>query len=87
MKSKLNNNPDITIDDNNPANVQYANRYLEFFSIFTTIIYVLMKFKFARVYTLMRVRNSNLFTTKMAQYLFLPLIIVLAYILSVEFLC
>ena len=52
MRSKLNNNPDITIDDNNPANVQYANRYLEFFSIFTTIIYVLMKFKFARVYTL-----------------------------------
>lgn len=31
MKSKLNNNPDITIDDNNPAKVQYANRYLEFF--------------------------------------------------------
>ena len=52
MRSKLNNDPDITIDDNNPANVQYANRYLEFFSIFTTTIFVLMKFKFARVYTL-----------------------------------
>jgi hypothetical protein len=86
MKSKLNNNPDITIDDNNPAKVQYANRYLEFFSIFTTISYVLMKFKFARVYTLIGVRNSNLFTTTVTLYLFLPLIIVLVYISSVEIL-
>ena len=52
MKSKVNNNPDIIIDDINPANVQYPNRYFGFFSIFITIIFVFMKFKFARVYTL-----------------------------------
>ena len=34
MESKLNNNPDITIEDKNPANVQYANRFLEFLSVF-----------------------------------------------------
>ena len=34
MKSKLNNNPDITIDDKNPANVQYASRFVEFLSVF-----------------------------------------------------
>ncbi len=34
MKSKLNNNPDITIDANNPDNVQQANTNFEFFSVF-----------------------------------------------------
>jgi hypothetical protein len=33
MKSRLNNNPDITIDANSPANVHHANKYLERFSV------------------------------------------------------